>query len=94
MHSALLTERLIVVAKLNRELPNRPDRATCFRWCHRGVRGKRLESILIGGRRFTSMEAVARFLNAISGSDGAARPNRPVDRASVAERELDAEDVC
>lgn len=36
--------------------------STCWRWCHRGIRGHVLESINIGGRKFTTREAFARFV--------------------------------
>ena len=36
--------------------------ATLHRWRLNGVRGTRLETILIGGSRFTSAEAIARFI--------------------------------
>jgi hypothetical protein len=59
------TETLIDFASAAREFPGR---AVCIqtlhRWRLRGVRGAKLESCLIGGRRFTSHEAVARFVAA------------------------------
>ena len=36
--------------------------ATLHRWRLHGVRGTRLETILIGGSRYTSAEAIARFI--------------------------------
>ena len=38
------------------------DRSTCYRWRTRGCRGVKLETILIGGSRFTSLEALDRFV--------------------------------
>ena len=38
--------------------------ATLHRWRLNGVRGTRLETILIGGSRFTSAEAIQRFIAA------------------------------
>ncbi len=35
-------------------------------WHRRGVRGVRLETLMIGGRRCTSLEALARFHAAVS----------------------------
>jgi hypothetical protein len=51
--------------RLEINLPISP--ATCWRWALRGVRGRRLETFLIGGRRYTSREAVDRFLNHLNG---------------------------
>ena len=36
--------------------------STLHRWRLRGIRGVRLETILIGGKRFTSVEAIDRFI--------------------------------
>lgn len=39
---------------------------TIWRWAKRGVRGVVLETIAVGGRRFTSREAFRRFVQATS----------------------------
>ena len=36
--------------------------ATIWRWAQRGVRGVRLETFAIGGRRYTTKEAFERFV--------------------------------
>lgn len=38
--------------------------ATLHRWRIKGVRGVRLETVLIGGLRYTSREAISRFIAA------------------------------
>lgn len=39
----------------------------CLRmWVRRGTRGVRLESTLVGGRRYTSKEALSRFLKRVN----------------------------
>ena len=40
---------------------NRKHVSTVWRWVLRGVKGHRLESFLVGGRRYTTREAVGRF---------------------------------
>jgi hypothetical protein len=63
-------ESLCDAAKL---LPHRPHVSTLHRWRLRGIRGVRLETCLIGGRRFTSREAIERFMRAVSAeADGGA----------------------
>lgn len=37
--------------------------ATVFRWAQKGARGRILESTLIGGVRFTTVEALHRFID-------------------------------
>lgn len=66
-----LNETLISLTEAARRLPGRPNITTVWRWRNRGVRGVRLETILSGGRRFTSVEAIARFHRAVTAaSDG------------------------
>lgn len=58
---------------------SRPGRSihyvTVHRWATRGVRGVRLETTWIGGRRFTSLQAVQRFIDHRNQRDG--QPPRP-----------------
>lgn len=42
----------------------RKSLATLHRWRLHGVRGVRLETLLIGGIRYTSLEAIDRFIQA------------------------------
>lgn len=42
----------------------RPHLSTVLRWCTRGSRGVRLESVVLGGRRLTSVAAVRRYMEA------------------------------
>ena len=44
--------------------PNGISDATMARWIQKGVKGVKLETLLIGGRRVTSREAIARFITA------------------------------
>jgi uncharacterized protein DUF1580 len=67
---------------------------TLHRWRLRGVRGVRLETIVIGGLRYTSAEALERFVAATTAAaDGtpapAIRTSRQRETAiAAAEREL------
>ena len=47
--------------------------STLHRWRIRGCRGVKLETILIGGHRYTSSEAIRRFLRATAKRGGAER---------------------
>jgi hypothetical protein len=44
--------------------------ATAFRWAKHGVRGVKLETIRIGGTLCTSVEALQRFFERLSATDG------------------------
>ena len=54
-------EDLMTLTKVTQEVPCRPSLSTIWRWHARGVNGIRLETIILGGRRYTSREALQRF---------------------------------
>ncbi|MGP1346171.1 MAG: DUF1580 domain-containing protein [Phycisphaerales bacterium] len=62
----LRNEQLIEIKSVPKLLPCRPSGkrvhiSAVYRWISRGVRGVRLETIAIGGTRYTSIEAIERF---------------------------------
>lgn len=57
----LMSESLLTFSQATKYLPGNPHISTIHRWRLRGVRGHKLESILVGGRRFTSRQALERF---------------------------------
>lgn len=72
----LLSERVISFTDATAVLPRRragrkPHVATLYRWAQKGCRGVRLETIQIGGTKCTSVEALQRFFERLSGSSGA-----------------------
>ena len=88
-------EELVAVSKAPALIPGRPGRATVWRWVLTGVRGQRLETLLVGGRRYTSREAIERFIAATTaasnGEPAPTRTSRQRERAiEQAERELAA----
>ncbi|MFN0137998.1 MAG: DUF1580 domain-containing protein [Phycisphaerae bacterium] len=63
---------------------------TAWRWALRGVRGVKLESHVVGGRRFTTREACDRFLARLNGSPTPPGQLPPTNgRAAAASRKLD-----
>jgi hypothetical protein len=60
--------------------------STVWRWCLRGVRSHRLESFSIGGRRYTTGEAFARWSGLINGSTP---PIRTSSQRAAALRQAD-----
>lgn len=63
-----LTEDLVPLAAASEHIPGRPHINTVRRWANigvqRGPRVVRLETIPVGGRLFTSREAIERFCQA------------------------------
>jgi len=90
--SISIDDELLSLPAAAKLLPGRPHAATLYRWTRRGVRGVRLETVLIAGRRYTSREALDRFIATTSAADGEPAPTRTTrqrDRASrAAERDL------
>jgi hypothetical protein len=83
-----------------RVLPAREGRGvhvgTLHRWRSKGMRGARLESLKVGGRWHTSLEALQRFFDRLSGCDPGTdldRPSSPISGRCPEEtlRELAAE---
>ena len=63
-------ERLLTVSAASKSLPEKRHTTTIWRWFQHGCRGVRLESVLIGGRRYTSKEAIQRFILGTSSQEG------------------------
>lgn len=93
----LLSETTVTLTEASKRLPNRPHTSTIWRWYKTGIRGRRLETVVVGGRRLTSLEALSRFAGALT-ADRDGVPATPSPRTSrqrraaiaAAERQLDA----
>lgn len=93
MSIELSSEELRSLSAAANTLPRRPHVSTLWRWAQRGIRGIRLETILIGGRRYTSDEALDRFFTAATAAASGATPPTRTSRQQAravadAEREL------
>lgn len=69
----LCSEEVVTLSAATRHLParragKRPHVATMYRWASRGLRGQKLETIRIGGTLCTSLQALQRFFDKLSGS--------------------------
>jgi hypothetical protein len=76
-------EQIVTFAEAARSLPGRPNITTLWRWRNRGVRGVKLEVACVGGRTYTSREALARFLERVT----AAKNGEPIPSRSNRQRE-------
>lgn len=57
-------EELLTIPQAAKEVPPVGISIACaWRWALHGTRGRRLDSVVIGGRRYTSKQAIERFLN-------------------------------
>jgi Protein of unknown function (DUF1580) len=57
----LASEPLLTFREAARELPGSRHVSTLHRWRRCGIRGNKLETLVIGGRRYTSLAALQRF---------------------------------
>jgi hypothetical protein len=93
-------ERPISFNEAAKYLPKnyRPHLSTWWRWHRHGIKGVRLETVVVGGRRYTTAEAVQRFAAALTSENHNTQdlpPEKPV-RASLreVEKRLDAIGIC
>ena len=94
---SLADEQVISLAEATRLLPRQVNGkkvhvSTLHRWCSRGLRGVRLESLKLGGRVVTSVEALQRFAERCSsvGPEHRSSPNKQSQQAfERAETELE-----
>jgi hypothetical protein len=78
------SETLMSLKQATRVLPGRSGEkpihvATLHRWASRGCRGIKLETLQVGGTRYTSREALQRFFDRLSqqGESGAEPRSAP-----------------
>ncbi|MGA2069598.1 MAG: DUF1580 domain-containing protein [Thermoguttaceae bacterium] len=91
-------EELLTLTEASHRLPGCPCASSIWRWYRRGIRGVKLETLAIASRRYTSVEAIRRFIAATTAAaDGQPVPVRTARRRrqaiEAAERELGREGV-
>jgi hypothetical protein len=85
----LANEQIRPLARASHDVPGHPHISTLLRWALRGVKGVRLETVIIGGRRFTSLEAIRRFVVRLSEPHPEGALQSKEGRAERVEAELD-----
>jgi len=79
----MLEEELVLLSRAGNTLPDRVHCSTPRRWASKGLRGVRLEVIDVGGRVYTSHQALARFFARLTVS----RPGRQEQSSTQRERQ-------
>jgi hypothetical protein len=69
--TAIHEEKPLALAEAARLLPKRPNPATLWRWRTKGVRGVKLVTKLIGGRRYVTRAALQQFIEAVTAAASA-----------------------
>jgi len=85
----LSTETLVTLIQASQLLPGHPHISTLHRWRMRGVQGIKLETCRVGGRRFTSREALDRFCAATTAAAADGGPC-PVRTPKQRQRDIEA----
>ncbi len=89
----LRCEQMRSLTQATKDVPGNPHVSTLIRWWRRGVRGIRLETIVVGGRRFTSLEAIQRFVARLSEPHSTAVSPRGAHKVSRVDEQLDHEGI-
>ena len=94
----LLNEQVVSLSEATRHLPRRragrkPAVQTLYRWGSTGCRGIRLEVIQVGGTLCTSLEALQRFCDALSGAKAARGGSNSGESGRCEGHSQSAEDV-
>jgi hypothetical protein len=83
---------LISLSMAAKTLPKPPSPACLWRWHRKGVRGVRLETVVVGGRRYTTAAAWREFVEMVTANTTVAdRPESPRVRSDQVEQKLRAE---
>ncbi len=78
----LLRKDLISPAAAARLLPSRPHASTVWRWHLRGIKGVRLKTLVVGGRRYTTAAFLEDFVARLSDPGYSASPSGSRRRAA------------
>jgi hypothetical protein len=91
------TEQFIALAGASAHCAGRPHIGTLMRWAIKGVGPNhiKLETWKVGGRRYTTREAIDRFVARLSGTaaEAAVLSGRRAESVARDERELDADGI-
>jgi len=85
---ALLDETLLSLVEACAHFPVKSSRATLERWIRTGSRGIVLETVLICGKRFTSKEAINRFIRGqlqVEMEKARPEPSKSMSKKAIAE---------
>jgi hypothetical protein len=65
----MVANSYIPLAEASKEILGHPHISTLHRWAMRGVRGVKLDTVVVGHRRFVTKEAIDQFLAELNETD-------------------------
>lgn len=84
------TETLIPIREIPDHVPgSRVHSATVWRWVLTGCRGVILETVFVGGKRYTSKAAIGRFIEETTAARTCRKPSQG-QRSKTNQRRIDA----
>jgi hypothetical protein len=87
-----LNDTLVSLTDAAKLLPGRPSVHLLWRWRTAGVRNVKLETVLIGGKRYTSTEAIQAFVRrTTAAADGDSESDNPKSRGHRTTRQAGRE---
>jgi hypothetical protein len=81
-------EEVVTIKQAANRLPTRPHISALYRWAKEGLYGVRLETLRVGGKICTSIEALQRFFTAVTEATHEPTLAERRRQQSAAEREL------
>ena len=81
----LVNETLVLLSKMGEHYPVKFSRPSAERAWRHGCRGVRLETIYLNGRRYTTVEAIKRYINRTqrTGDDPPAEPTPSMSKKEI-----------
>ena len=87
----LQQEQVLPLGDTPKHVPGRPHLSTIYRWVAR--KNNHLETVNVGGRVFTTVEAIHRFIEGCNPAHSVSPPRSRQQQIERAERTLDAAGV-
>lgn len=82
----------LTIAQAARLLPNRPQPGTIWRWRTKGIRGIKLDTCLVGGRRYVRKQSIVDFIERVTAAADHSQADEPAPtRSAETSARLDAE---
>ena len=84
------SEELLSLKAAARRLPDARHYSTLFKWATSGTKYGRLETCVIGGQRYTSVEALQRFIERSTAAANGEGP-QPDEQPSAQDQDAEAD---
>lgn len=87
------TDSFLSFSQAARSLPGKPAPSTIWRWARHGCHGVKLSTVMVGGRRYVTRQALDTFIAATTAAADLALDADPGERSPELARRLQAAGV-